>query len=144
MGDMALIVVFASLLYAVFGLLVSQASKRSDAYLENAIFNGLGALIPLAVYLVLKLRHTQVHTSKQGIMYSLLAGVAIAAFSVILAKLFARGGNVAYVLPVIYGGVVVFGSLMGWAFLKEQISPLQLAGIIVTTCGVGMIIAARA
>jgi len=48
MGDMALIVVFASLLYAVFGLLVSQASKRSDAYLENAIFNGLGALIPLA------------------------------------------------------------------------------------------------
>lgn len=137
-------ILIAGVLYALFDLFVAKGSAHSDAFAANVIFNGIGALLPLIVFVVLRARHTQGHTSKYGIVMDIVAGILIAVFSVILVKLFARGGNVAYVLPAVYGVVVVFGALLGHFVLKEQVSMLQLAGIVVTAVGVGMVVLSQA
>ena len=101
--------------------------------------------MPLVIFLAIKARHGAIgHTTKYGVLMNILAGVAIATFSVIFVKLFAQGGNLAYVLPVIYGSVVVIGSVLGAVFLKEHISVLQLIGIVVTAAGVSLVVAAKA
>jgi len=141
---MVLWILIAGVLYALFDFFVAKGSVHSDAFAANGIFNGIGALLPLLVFVVLRARHTQGHTSKYGVIMDVIAGVLIAVFSVILVKLFARGGNLAYVLPAIYGLVVVFGALLGHFVLKEQVSMLQMAGIVVTALGVGMIVLAKA
>ncbi len=138
-----LMITIAAVLYAVFDLLVAKASGQIDSYLTNGIFNGLAALLPLLVFLVLRSNHSSGHTTKQGIVMSLAAGIVLTVFSVLLVKIFARGGNLAYALPLIYGGAIVLGSFLGVTILKEHVSMLQLAGILVTTAGIGMVVAAK-
>lgn len=138
-----LMILMAAVLYAVFAFLVSKASGRADPFAANAIFNGLGGLLPLAAYGLVKARNNEASTTKEGIIYSLLAGVCIAIFSVMLVKIFARGGNLAYVMPLVYGVSIILGAALGYFFLKEQVSGLQLAGLGVTAIGIGMVVVSK-
>jgi uncharacterized membrane protein len=72
-----------------------------------------------------------------------LAGVAILLFSVLLARIFNRGGNLVYVIPLVYGGAMVLSSLFGWLFLKEKVTGLQALGLALVVFGVTCIVAAK-
>ncbi len=97
--------------------------------MTNAIFNGMAGVIPLIVFAVLHKHNASGPVTKQGIINSIIAGVFITIFSVLLVKIFGRGGNLAYVLPLVYGGAIVFGSVLGVLFLKESVTALQLLGV---------------
>ena len=83
-----------------------------------------------------------VATTSSGILYSVLAGLAIALFSILLIKIFEKGG-LAYVVPLIYGGTVALASLTGWLIFKESVSGLQILGITVVIIGIALIVFAK-
>lgn len=129
-------------LYTAFGLFTSKAGGKLNDNLVAAISNGLGVILPLTVYYIYK--HKQnVAPTKEGIIYALLAGVCIAAFSVLLINLFAKAENVSFIMPVIYGGTIVLGSLVGLLFFKEHASPIAIIGLSLVTIGIGFIVYAR-
>ena len=128
--------------YSIFGLFVAKTAGKLDDYLANGVFNGVASLLPMVVFLVFSHKHSQSFT-RQGFMYSVVAGVFLTVFSVLVLKVFARGGNLAYVMPVVYGGMIAVSSLLGWLVLKESIAPLQLAGIICILVGVSMVVIAK-
>lgn len=136
----AILMILAIVTYTLFGIFVSKASGHISSGLSALLFNGLGAVLPLvAIYSVASLRKAEnVATTSSGIIYSILAGVAIAAFSVLLIKLFQRDG-VSFVMPMIYGGSIVLASIVGWLVLKETFSVTQLIGVIVIVAGVGIV-----
>ncbi|HEX8226823.1 MAG TPA: EamA family transporter [Candidatus Saccharimonadales bacterium] len=137
-----LLIFIAALLYALFGFFLSKASG-DDPFMVNSLTNGLSGLATLAIFAVLMRMKSTGPVTKQGVIYSVVAAVLIAAFSVLLVKIFGRGGNLSYVLPLIYGGVIVFGSVLGVLFLKESVAPLQLAGILVIVAGIAMVVLAK-
>src|SRR3989344_4463416 len=100
-----ILIILATLFYTLFEVFTSRAGNKIDANLSSIIFNGLGAIIPLGIYIFLKfVRGTQFITvTVSGIVYSIFAGVAVALFSILLIKIFERGG-LTYAVPFIYGG----------------------------------------
>lgn len=136
------LIIMAAILYTAFDLFVANAGGKINDNLAATIFNGLGAIIPLTIYLVVKSK-SNTSTSDEGIVYSVLAGISIAAFSIILVNIFERAENVSFVLPAIYGGTVVLGSIAGVFVFKETLTPLALGGIILVTIGLSMLIYAR-
>jgi drug/metabolite transporter (DMT)-like permease len=135
------LIILATILYTLFDIFASRAGNRIDASLSSVIFNGLGAILPLAIYVFYKFSKGAklIATTSSGIIYSVLAGIAIASFSVLLIKIFEKGG-LAYIIPLIYGGTVVLASLTGWLIFKESVSGLQILGIAVVVIGIGLIV----
>ena len=142
--SLIVLIILATILYTLFDIFASRASNRIDANLSSVIFNGLGAILPLVIYCFYKLSKGAklVATTSSGILYSVLAGLAIALFSILLIKIFEKGG-LAYVVPLIYGGTVTLASLTGWLIFKESVSGLQILGITVVIIGIALIVFAK-
>lgn len=145
MGIFSALVV-AGILYGLFGFFVSKSSAHTNAFLANAIFNTLGGLIPFAVFLFIYYRESLGRTAfidKEGWIWNIAAGITIAVFSVLLVKIFARGGDLGYVLPVVYGIALVVGTLLGYFILHEKLAFLHIAGVMLIVFGVGCVAIAK-
>lgn len=139
-SNIAAPIALAVLVYALFGTFNAQAGGRIDAALSSAIFNGLAAAIALAVVVVQRLGgSTPVVLRPSGVMYSVLAGLAVGVFSIVLIKIYGRGGQLSYVFPSIYGGAIALAAIVGWLVLKDDVTPLRLAGVCVIVVGIGML-----
>ena len=142
---MVRLVVLAIIFYVLFGVCASRVGGRIDATLSAVIFNGVATFIPLVVvfWQLLSKGRMEIVTTPLGVFWSVLAGVAIAAFSVLLVEIFSVGGNLSYVFPMLYGSTIVLASLIGWSLFNEYISTLQLCGIVVIIIGIGLVAWAR-
>ena len=133
-------IALAIVAYALFGTFNAQAGGRIDAALSSAIFNGVAAAIALAVVAVQRLAGSApVALRPTGVIYSVLAGVAVGVFSIVLIKIYGRGGQLSYVFPTIYGGAIALTAAVGWLVLKDDVTPLRLAGVCVIVAGIGML-----
>lgn len=140
---MPLLLLFAAVFYGLFMVFISRASGKADDFFLNFVVNMIGALLPFAIFIILKARGTTGSNTKEGLIFGSLAGVAIAIYSVLLVKAFAKGGNLAYVTPTVYGGAIIISSLIGWFVLRQTAQPLQIAGVIVVAVGIGLIVASK-
>lgn len=141
--QLIILIVLATIFYTLYDAFASRASSGIDPNISSVIFNGLGAIVPLLIYSFVRLRkHPIVSTTKEGIVYSILAGVAIAIFSVLFVKIFQKG-NLSYVVPLIYGGTIVLASIIGIVLFHDKVSTLQLAGLGVISVGVVMVVLAK-
>lgn len=129
------LILICSLFYAGFEILASLAGGRINDWLAAVLYNGIGTVIPLVVYFLT----AKGKTTWKGIAFASLAGVAIMLFSVLLAHIFNRHGNLSYVIPVIYGVAIVISSLYGILVAKDKTTTLELLGILLVIVGVGFI-----
>jgi uncharacterized membrane protein len=139
-----ILITLATILYTLFDIFASRAGNKIDANLSTIIFNGLGAIVPLVIYSYYKISNGTklIATTSSGIIYSILAGVAISFFSILLIKIFEKGG-LAYVTPLIYGGTIALASLAGWLLFEESVSGLQLLGIVIIIIGITLVIISK-
>lgn len=138
------LIILATISYTLFDIFASRAGNKIDANLSSVVFNGIGAILPLAIYIFYKFFKGEklMPTTKEGMVYSLLAGITIAIFSFLLIKVFEKGGLV-YVTPMIYGGTVALASLAGWLIFKESISAMQLVGILSIVSGIVLVVVSK-
>lgn len=139
--ELLILIGLAIIFYTLFDIFVSQASNKIDSNLSATIFNGLGTVLPIFLYVFYKHIKGQklIPTSSAGLSYSIAAGISIAIFSILLIKIFEKGG-LSYVVPLIYGGTVVLASLAGMLVFKEQVTFYGIAGIILVSAGIGFIV----
>jgi transporter family protein len=122
--------------YALFGIFNAQAGGRIDAAVSSAIFNGLAALIALAVVVGQRLSdESPVVLRASGVVYSVLAGIAVGAFSIVLIRIYGRGGQLSFVFPTIYGGAIALAAIIGWLVLRDEVSVLRVAAVCLIVAG---------
>ena len=125
-----------------FDVFVALAGGKIENLLANIIFSGLAALLPLIIYLSMKTKNS-VATTKSGIIYSVLAGLSVGIFSIILLRLFEKGSNISFVIPAIYGGTLIGTSIIGWLLFKEAITFTSALGVIIITIGTGVLLVSK-
>ena len=138
------LILCATVSYALYDIFAAKAGGRIDATLSAVIVQVFGIALPLLALSLLYAQKKVEQTTREGVLYSVLAGLAIAVFSVVFVKIFAKGGELSYVVPVIYGAVVVITTIIGIFLWKESITPMQVAGLFLTTAGLAMVIIAKA
>lgn len=126
-------------------MFIGQSGGKIDANLSAFIFNGLGAIIPISLYFLYKFnkKANAVPTTKMGVIYSLLGGIAIAVFSIALVKAFEKGGNVSLVIPLVYGGSIVLAALIGRLGYGEKLDPWHFFGLVLISLGFVVIVLAN-
>lgn len=137
---LVVLILSCTLFYALFEIFAGLAGGKVDNWLAAILYNGIGTVIPLLAYLISK---SKGKTTAGGIVFAGLAGVAILLFSVVLARIFNRGGNLAYVIPIVYGGAIVLSSLFGWLCLKEKVTGLQALGLVFVVAGVACVVISK-
>jgi uncharacterized membrane protein len=139
MNVLALTIICA-LFYAGFAVFANLAGDRVNSWLATTLYNAIGTVVPLVIYLASAAKGK---TTSRGILFASLAGVCIMLFSVLLARVFAKGGNLGFVIPVVYGGAILLSSLFGWLVLKNKVSNLQLGGLAFLLVGIALIVVAK-
>ena len=75
----------------------------------------------------------------RGLPQLVLAGISVGVFSIVLIKIYGRGGQLSFVFPTIYGGAIVLAAIVGWLVLKDDVTTLRLAAVGVIVAGIGML-----
>lgn len=137
-----LLLAATTVVYTLSTILTSRASLRLNAPLAATITNLVSVLLPLVLFLAWKNRNNM-PVSKTGLLYAIGAGISIAIFTVLLTFLFSRAENVSFIMPVLYGGTIVLGALVGVLLFREALSPVGMAGIFLISAGISCVIYAR-
>ena len=139
--QLIILTVLATIFYCMFVIFAGLAGGKINSWLAVVMYNAIATIIPLAIYLFTSAKESK--TTLKGIIFAGLAGIGIMIFSILLAKIFNKGGNLGFVVPTIYGSAIVLTTGFGWLFLKEKVSGLQAAGLALVVVGVAMIIFAK-
>lgn len=130
----------AIVVYALFGTFNAQAGGRIDAALSSAIFNGLATIIALTVVVVQRLNgESSVVLRASGVIYSVLAGIAVGVFSIVLIRIYGRGGQLSFVFPTIYGGAIALAAIIGWLVLKDDVTVQRVVAVFLIAAGIGLL-----
>lgn len=70
-----------------------------------------------------------------GVMYAVVAGLAIGVATITFIKMYATGTNLSVGVPIIRIGTVVLASILGIVLLKEGISVKYVIGSVVSLVG---------
>jgi drug/metabolite transporter (DMT)-like permease len=133
--------IVATICYSLFAIFLSRAAGRIDANIFTALSNGVGVVLPAVLYFYINhnAKILPLQTKTSGIVYTLLAGISISIFGFALAKIFEQGGSLGFVMPTLYGSMIVITTIVGWLFFKEQASPFSVLGVCVIVVGVFII-----
>ena len=135
-----MLLILATLAYAAFGILTSQAGGKIDAKLSSGILNGVGAILPLAIWQIQRMTRGGLMSSRpSGLVFSILAGLAVGVFSILLVTLYGRGGELSFVFPVIYGGAIATTAIVGWVALGDAFSWVHLGGVAGIVIGISLL-----
>ncbi len=134
------LLVLATVVYALFAIFTSQAGGRVDASLSAGILNAVGGLLPLLLWQAQRMSHAHLlPTRPSGLVFSVLAGMAVAAFSILLVTIYGRGGQLSFVFPAVYGGAIAITAVVGWTVLGDVFSWSHLAGVAGIVVGIGLL-----
>ena len=79
------------------------------------------------------------HYDRPGIFWSVCAGVAVGIAEMISFLVSSMGVPAVHSIPVIIGGSVLFGTLLGFVLLQENLSPRGWFGVLLLVGGIALV-----
>jgi len=131
-----LIAVLTAVFYGVYNFFIKVSSGHINQILGAVILQIVAFALGGAVLLVLRIANIPLQVSGKGIIYAILAGIFVGLAEITTFYLFSRGITASIGIPVIIGGSIVVGSLLGILFLKETLSPIHYLAIVLIVIGV--------
>jgi uncharacterized membrane protein len=138
--EVVILTAVCALFYALFAICAGMAGGSIDNWLASVLYNGVGTVVPLIVYLC---GAGTGKTTWKGATWATVAGVGVMLFSVVLARIYNRGGNVSFMVPALYGGAILITSTFGWIVLRERVTWLGGAGLALILLGIACIVTAQ-
>lgn len=136
------LIALATLSYALMVVALSRGPRYLDPNVVGAIVNLMGAAVPIAVAAFYGTRAGDPDAGR-GVAWALAGGLGIACFTVAMTRIFALGGDIGVVSPVVYGGAILLTTLAGVTVFQERIGLLQASGLVLVAAGLGCIAYAR-
>ena len=109
------------------------ASNLKDPFYTNLIFQFAAFSTALISYLVFSRR---IENNPSSILFAILGGTTIAAFSLFSFKALATGPGVSVVMPTLRIGGIAFLVLLGVLFLREKLTLYTVTGLIFSAIGI--------
>jgi bacterial/archaeal transporter family protein len=79
------------------------------------------------------------HYDRPGIFWSVCAGVAVGIAEMLSFLVSSMGVPAVHSIPVIIGGSVLFGTLLGFVLLQENLSPRGWFGVLLLVGGIALV-----
>lgn len=128
--------ILAAICFGLYNFFIKQASGSIHEMLGAAILQvvalGLGAI----ALVFLKIKGTHLDSSPRGLKYAILAGLFVGLAEILSFYAFSKDLPATVGIPVIVGGTILTGVLLGQLLLKEALSPLQYLAVAMILAGV--------
>jgi len=129
-----------SLCYALYNIFIKKGSASIHPILGGVILQIVAALLGALIcgYLGFGLEETMFYDGK-GITWAILAGLAVGAAEILSFLVNGMGVPAVKSIPVIIGGSVMIGTIIGRIFLAEVLSPSGWFGVILIAIGITLV-----
>lgn len=127
-----------ALLYASYNVAIKRASNDVHPVLGGVVLQTVAATLGLVVWLVLR-SSGDVSVSKYnstGLSWSVAAGVFVGLAEILAFVVNGKGVPVTRSVPIIVGGSVFFGVILGDMFLEEEVSWRGWLGVLLICAGI--------
>lgn len=139
-----ILVVLTALFFGLYNFFIKVSAGQIHQILGAVILQAVALLLGAIALLFLKWKGVAIDFSIKGIKYAVWAGIFVGLAEITSFYVFSKGINASVGIPVIVGGTVLVGTLLGIVFLKESVSWIQLAGIACILAGVGILASSHA
>lgn len=130
-------------MFSYSGLLIAmaRASQGINSNIVGAIINGLGALVPIGLFIFYASARLAPPSPNavSGFSWALFGGLCLVIFTLSITLLFALGEDVSFVTPLIYGFAILSSSAIAVLFFSERPSLSLIAGLILIALGMALI-----
>jgi len=141
-----------ALSYSLYNISIKKASNDINPILGGVILQFVAAILGTLVYYISK----QIGFSEgddpifndvgevveylpEGIKWSMYAGIFVGLAEILSFVVNGKGVPATQSIPVIIGGSVLFGTILGNVFLAEDVSPRGWAGVALITIGIAIV-----
>jgi len=132
-----------ALSYALYNLSIKKASSSIDHLLGGVFLQIVAAILGTILFVSKSILYGQsassIVTRKSGIIWSIVAGITVGVAEILSFYVSSRGVQAMQSIPIIVGGSVLFGTLLGRIWLKEIISLRGWIGVTLISAGIILI-----
>ncbi len=124
-----LLAVLTAVFFGAYNVFIKMASGHIIQIVGAVILQVVAALLGGIVLLGLKITDSPLEVSTRGVLFAVLAGIFVGLAEISSFYVFSRGISASVGIPIIIGGSVVAGAILGVLFLKESLNWTQLLAI---------------
>ncbi len=133
-----ILIIMVLLFYALYNFFISLSSGDIHQVVGALILQITAAIFGGLVLLYLKLTKTELLVSKKGILFAVLAGICIGVAEISYFFVYSKGISASVAIPMVMGGTVLVGSILGFIFLKESITLWHVLASILIIAGISI------
>ncbi len=126
-------------LYGLYNFSIKLASGGIHQILGAVILQVVAAAVGGTILTMLRFTGQPLEATPKGILWAIVAGAAVGLAEISSFYVFSRGLSATIGIPLIIGGSVVAGFVLGWIFLKEPVSILQIGGVLLVVLGITLV-----
>lgn len=138
-GRLLLGAAFTALLYGAYNFSIKLASGSIHQILGAVILQVVAAVVGGTILVVLRFTFQPLEATPKGILWAIIAGAAVGLAEISSFYVFSKGLSATTGIPLIIGGSVVAGFVLGWIFLKEPVSIFQIGGVLLIVLGITLV-----
>ena len=135
---LVLLAVIISSLYGGYNLFIKLSTEHINHILGAAILQNSSLLVGLPILIYFQAQGQFIKVTKYGIFFSVIAGLLVG-LAEILSFYFLEKVDASQGIPIIIGGSVLAGAILGIIVLHEVMAPLKLTGILLIVFGILMV-----
>ncbi|KAA3636263.1 MAG: hypothetical protein DWQ02_08525, partial [Bacteroidetes bacterium] len=108
-----LLAILTAVFFGAYNIFIKLSSGHINQIVGAVILQVVAAVLGGAILLILKWTDSPLPFSQKGILYAILAGVFVGLAEITSFYVFSRGVSASTGIPVIIGGSVVVGAVLG-------------------------------
>ncbi|MDO1447777.1 EamA family transporter [Rhodocytophaga aerolata] len=130
------LLIITAVFFGFYNFFIKVSAGHIHEILGAVILQAIALLLGGIALVYLKLKQVPFENSGKGLLFAVLAGVFVGLAEITSFYAFSKGTPASVGIPVIVGGTVIVGTLLGVIFLKEQLHCQHYAGIVLILTGI--------
>jgi len=136
-----------ALCYALYNIFIKKGSASIHPVLGGVILQLVAAALGSCLLAALVWRDTAdgqggfdaLPYDQEGIQWAVLAGIAVGSAEILSFCVSGMGVQAMQSIPIIIGGSVLFGTILGYTVLKEILTATGWVGVLFIAIGIGLV-----
>jgi len=129
--------------YGVYNFFIKVSSGHINQIVGAVILQIVAALLGGIILLLMKMTNSPLEISQKGVLFAVLAGIFVGLAEITSFFVFSKGISASIGIPIIIGGSILIGAILGLTFLKETINPIHILAILLIVGGVVLLTATK-
>ncbi len=128
-----------ALFYGLYNFFIKLSSGHIHQIAGSVILQVTSALVGGGILAYLYFARDPLPVSSRGVWLAVLAGVFVGLAEILSFTVFAKGVPASTGIPIIVGGTVVAGVLLGLVFLGETLRPVDWLAVLLIVAGTAIL-----